>query len=85
MKKWSRDWQKETRWDKIDFDIFPQAPVTEAEAEEMAKKIGAKGYFETSAKENLGVAEVFAQAAKLAWLEDGSDSSPGPFDCCVIV
>merc|ERR1719339_623413 len=42
------------------------APVTKAAAEEMATKIGAKGYFETSAKENQGVKEVFEEAARIA-------------------
>merc|ERR1712212_465329 len=42
------------------------APVTEAAAKEMATKIGAKGYFETSAKENKGVMEVFEEAARIA-------------------
>ena len=62
-----------------------QAPVTDAQAKEMASKIGAKGYFETSAKENLGVKEVFEEAARLAC--EGADPKPnsGPFDCCVIV
>ena len=65
--------------------LMIQAPVTKAQAEEMAKKIGAEGYFETSAKENLGVKEVFEEAARLAC--EGADPKPksGPFDCCVIV
>merc|ERR1712233_102649 len=61
------------------------APVTEAEAKEMAKKIGARGYFETSAKENQGVQEVFEEAAKLACDIDIKPVSPGLFSCCVIV
>ena len=59
--------------------------MTKAEAEEMAKKIGAKGYFETSAKENQGVQEVFEEAAKLACDIDIKPVSPGLFSCCVIV
>ena len=41
--------------------------MTEAEAQAMAKKIGAQGYFKTSAKENQGVKELFDEAARLAW------------------
>ena len=62
-----------------------QAPVTEAQAKEMAKKIGALGYFETSAKENLGVKEVFEEAARLACEVAEPRPAPGPFPCCVIV
>ena len=40
--------------------------MTKADAEAMATKIGARGYFETSAKENQGVKEVFEEAARLA-------------------
>ena len=40
--------------------------MTKAAAEEMATKIGAKGYFETSAKENQGVKKVFEEAARIA-------------------
>merc|ERR1712037_55635 len=51
--------------------------------EDLAKKIGAKGYFETSAKENEGVQELFAEAIKLVCAEDtgNKDDSTG---CCVI-
>ena len=59
--------------------------MTKAEAEEMAKKIGAEGYFETSAKENQGVQEVFEEAAKLACDIDIKPASAGLFKCCVIV
>jgi len=50
-----------------------KAPVTESEAQEMATKIGAQGYFKTSAKENQGVKELFDEAARLAW-----DYTPTP-------
>ena len=40
--------------------------MTEAEAQAMAKKIGARGYFKTSAKNNEGVREVFETAARAA-------------------
>lgn len=67
----------------MDNSFFIQEPVTKAAAEEMAKKIGAKGYFETSAKENEGVQELFAEAIKLVCAEDtgNKDDSTG---CCVI-
>merc|ERR1712055_1050708 len=61
------------------------APVTDAQAKEMATKIGAKGYFETSAKENLGGKEVFEEAARLACEGAAPKPKSGPFDCCVIV
>ena len=61
---------------------FIQEPVTKAAAEEMAKKIGAKGYFETSAKENQGVQELFAEAIKLACGQPDPTEKPTP--CCVI-
>lgn len=41
-----------------------QKPVTEEEGKAMAHKINALGYFETSAKENKGVQEVFERAAR---------------------
>ena len=46
--------------------FLTQAPVTEAEAREVTKKIGASGYFETSAKEVQGVTELFTEAARIA-------------------
>ena len=57
--------------------------MTDAQAKEMAKKIGAE-YFETSAKQNQGVAEVFAEAAKLAWKSDDGENN-GSSCCCVLV
>ena len=57
--------------------------MTKAAAEEMATKIGAKGYFETSAKENEGVKEVFEEAARIAFNVD--PDKPKPSNCCVLV
>ena len=56
--------------------------MTEEAAKKMADKIGAKGYFETSAKDNQGVQELFAEAIKLACAQkpDTDDSRC----CCVI-
>merc|ERR1711990_574220 len=59
------------------------APVTKAAAEEMATKIGAKGYFETSAKENEGVKEVFEEAARIAFNVDPDKPKKKKF--CVLV
>ena len=61
--------------------------MTEAAAREMMKKIGAREYFETSAKENKGVKELFEEAARLAWGGSSSDSERGPgcFDTCVLL
>ena len=41
--------------------------MTSDEAISVAKQIGALGYFETSAKENQGVYELFSEAAKIAF------------------
>ena len=59
--------------------------MTEEAAKEMAKKIGAKGYFETSAKENQGVQELFAEAIKLACGHNPGGNGGNPTPCCVIV
>ena len=62
--------------------------MTEASAREMMKKIGAREYFETSAKENKGVKELFEEAARLAWGGPSSDSESGPGcfnDNCVLL
>ena len=42
--------------------------MTSDEAISVAKQIGALGYFETSAKENQGVYELFSEAAKIAFV-----------------
>merc|ERR1711934_88780 len=71
--------------DKIKEDLAKrnEEPVTEEAAKKMADKIEAKGYFETSAKNNQGVQELFAEAIKLVCAEDtgNKDDSTG---CCVI-
>ena len=54
------------------------------DAEEMARQIGAKGYFETSAKTNTGVNEVFEAAAKIAF-ETPSNQDSGICSKCVII
>ena len=59
-----------------------QDVVSEERAQEVAKLIGAKGYFETSAKDNLGVQELFVEAIKLAF--EGGDSKDDSTGCCVI-
>ena len=41
--------------------------VTDERAKAVAKAIGAREYFETSAKTNTGVKEVFEAAARLAF------------------
>ena len=65
--------------------ILPiQAPVTKAAAEEMRKKIGAKGYFETSAKENQGVKELLEEAIRLSCAGDLKGSKNDSSGCCVI-
>ena len=61
-----------------------QAPVTQAAAEEMAKKIGAQGYFETSAKENQGVKELLEEAIRLSCAGDLQGSKKDSNGCCVI-
>ena len=58
--------------------------MTKADAEAMATKIGARGYFETSAKENQGVREVFEEAAKLACEGPDRKKDPGCWDKCSI-
>ena len=60
------------------------------EAMEMAKKIGAKRYFEVSAKENQGVIELFEEAVKLACktpvkLQSKAERDSRAGCCCVII
>merc|ERR1711934_548588 len=70
--------------DKIKEDLAKrnEEPVTEEAAKKMADKIEAKGYFETSAKNNQGVQELFAEAIKLACAQKKLTDDPGC--CCVI-
>ena len=56
--------------------------MTETAARAMAEKIGAVGYFETSAKENQGVKELFAEAVQLALTRP--EESSGSSGCCII-
>merc|ERR1712037_871734 len=71
--------------DKIKEDLAKrnEEPVTEEAAKKMADKIGAKGYFETSAKDNQGVQELFAEAIKLVCAPK-PDPKPDSGCCCVI-
>merc|ERR1712083_847620 len=52
-----------------------QDVVSEEKAREVAKQIGAQGYYETSAKTNSGVDAVFEAAAKIAF-QTGADVTP---------
>lgn len=45
------------------------SPVTKAEGEELAAKIKAVGYFETSAKKDIGVMDAFDAAVVAAHTE----------------
>ena len=62
---------------------YPHKEVVSKErAEEVAELIGARGYFETSAKTNTGVNELFEEAAKIVF-EAVPSTEPG---CkCVII
>jgi len=56
-----------------DFD-----PVKKEEGEELAKKIGASLYMESSAKKEIGVADIFEKAMSICWPENsGSSGSSG--------
>ena len=59
--------------------------MSDEDAQEMAKLIGAKGYFETSAKTNTGVNEVFEEAAKLVFQSGPSERREGLCDSCLII
>jgi len=50
-----------------DFD-----PVSKEEGQDLAKKIGARLYMESSAKKEIGVADIFEEAMKIVWPESGS-------------
>ena len=52
-------------------------------AQEVAKLIGAKGYYETSAKTNTGVNEVFEAAAKIVF-ESGPEPEPSGCQCVIV-
>ena len=55
-------------------------------AREVAEEIGAEGYYETSAKTNTGVNEVFEAAAKIVFEKSGtSQPATGLCDNCVII
>jgi len=56
----------------VDFD-----PVKKDEGDDLAKKIGASLYMESSAKLKTGVSEVFEKAMSICWPEGGGSSS-GP-------
>ena len=59
--------------------------MSEEKAREVAKQIGAQGYYETSAKTNTGVDAVFEAAAKIAF-QTGADVTPnGLCANCVII
>jgi len=65
----------------VDFD-----PVKKEEGEELAKKIGAAVYMESSAKKEIGVSDIFERAMTICWPEKkatsdtdgagGDDSAP---------
>ena len=53
--------------------------MTKADAEAMATKIGARGYFETSAKEAINVEQAFQTIAKNALAQESEDSFADQF------
>ena len=59
--------------------------VTDERAKAVAKAIGAREYFETSAKTNTGVKEVFEAAARLAFESKPPGESGGLCDKCIII
>jgi len=54
-----------------------QAPITTAEGEALAKKLGAVGFFECSALEGKGITEIFATCIAYVMNKSGSGSSNG--------
>ncbi|KAI8322943.1 GTP-binding protein [Martensiomyces pterosporus] len=68
---------------------YGQAPVSMAQGQRMAKKIGAVSYVECSAIKNLNVRQVFEIAARVsmtpAALPRGKVQSSSSTGCCVIL
>jgi len=77
----------------VDYD-----PVKKEEGEELAKKIGASFYMESSAKKETGVSDIFEQAMKICWPENsgnksaaagdadgGASSAPAPRKKCTLL
>jgi len=56
----------------VDFD-----PVKKEEGVELAKKIGASTYMESSAKKELGVSAIFEEAMSICWPEGGANAAGG--------
>jgi len=56
----------------VDFE-----PVKKEEGTELAKKIGASTYMESSAKMEVGVSDIFEQAMAICWPEKSASSSSG--------
>ena len=63
--------EDETALEKVTKASGPDAkPVSKEEGEAMARKIRAYAYFETSAKENIGVTETLNLVLEVAELKD---------------
>jgi len=56
----------------VDFD-----PVKKEEGDDLAKKIGAVVYMESSAKKEKGVSEIFEKAMNIVWQEKSDSSAAG--------
>ena len=56
----------------VDFE-----PVKKEEGTELAKKIGASTYMESSAKKEVGVSEIFEKAMAICWPEKSASSGSG--------
>jgi len=56
----------------VDFE-----PVKKEEGAELAKKIGASVYMESSAKKEIGVSDIFERAMAICWPEKSSSSESG--------